>query len=82
MDNWNPTSDKEKELKEALIRLKKSTEGVILTPVDQKREEAKEKRFILQGRSYFGAVHIPRLPPHLLSNRLSPSSSTSSQILC
>lgn len=55
MNNWNPTTQQEKELKDALVKLHASTDGVILTPMDQKREEAKQKRFILQGKSYFGA---------------------------
>lgn len=50
MDDWNPTTEQDQKLKEALLKLSSSTEGVTLTSVDNEQE----KRFILQGKAYFG----------------------------
>ena len=56
MDKWNPTTEWEQDLKNALLKLKTSTDCVILTPANEK---AAGKPFILQTNSYFGAFPLP-----------------------
>ncbi|KAF4948801.1 hypothetical protein FGADI_9358 [Fusarium gaditjirri] len=51
--NWNPTRKDDIDLKEALLTLQKSTESVLLSPTQQKEEDEQEKKFLLQGHSYF-----------------------------
>ncbi|KAL2680517.1 hypothetical protein Neosp_008119 [[Neocosmospora] mangrovei] len=53
VDNWKPTSKEDIALKEALLTLQKSTDSVLLSPVQRKDEEEQEKKFLLQGQSYF-----------------------------
>ncbi|TFK69547.1 hypothetical protein BDN72DRAFT_897216 [Pluteus cervinus] len=52
MENWSPTSDNEKEFREAFLKLQNSTNDLILTPAPGE-DGATGKRFLLQGRSYF-----------------------------
>ncbi|RSM02934.1 hypothetical protein CDV31_010675 [Fusarium ambrosium] len=53
VDNWKPTRKDDIALKEALLTLQKSTDSVLLSPAQQKEEDEQEKKFLLQGYSYF-----------------------------
>ncbi|RTE81427.1 hypothetical protein BHE90_004108 [Fusarium euwallaceae] len=53
VDNWKPTREEDIALKEALLTLQKSTDSVLLSPAEQKEEDEQEKKFLLQGHSYF-----------------------------
>lgn len=54
LENWNPSSENDKLLKEALTRLSVSTNPLLLSPAEKLEKEEEEKKFILQGKSYFG----------------------------